>query len=70
MLVFLFSMSLSSPRAASGGWEQQGHVPQPCSCPPPGVTAAALGVPWVIEGHACLQAALCKGKGLVLGIPV
>lgn len=47
------------------------RVVSPSLAPVPArVTAAALSVPWVNEGHACLQAPLCKGKGVVLGIPV
>lgn len=54
MLLFLFPMSLSSPRAASGGREQQGHVPQPCSCPPRGHSRCSrcpMG-----DGRTCLPA--------------
>lgn len=59
------------------GWVVAGSVPRvlvrapglqsrvPSLAPVPlRVTATALGVPWVTEGHTHLKAALCKGKGV------
>lgn len=66
---FFPSCPCASPGAAGGGREQQSHVPSLAPVPL-GVTATALGVPWVTEGHSHLKAALCKGRGVALGIPV
>lgn len=63
------SFPCASPGASGRGWEEQSHVPSLAPVPLR-VTATALGVPWVTEGHTHLKAALCKGKGVVLGIPV